>query len=420
MKRKLFRARLACHIIGYNLARLLSSEISPGRFLYAVKKQMLISSLLENAKCSKVGDRYFLDPFAPFFPGPFFNRMLENNSVDCYPLKPNHAQISITNLCPCRCFHCHVKNTQDEGKDLPKEKIFEAIDDIVASGFHVIFFVGGEPFSRFDDLVEFVRRARTGIDTRIWTSGVGADGGRLRLLREAGLEGICVSLDHHDEHIHNSQRCNRTAFRSACAAIRESSSLGMYTSAVCCVTSTMVKSGDIFKTVDFAESLGAHSIQINEIRPVGRANEGKDDTIFLAGEDKRILIDYYKAQNRSRRKMAIVMPWYNEEPDRFGCMATSGQNVYIDSEGNVQPCVLLKAAIGNILEQGFTAIWDEFVSRCRHPVRECIVHTLGDIINDSPVIPLPKTRTLEAWQQVVAMDPTDMFKRIAVRESREH
>ncbi len=150
-----------------------------------------------------------------------------------------------------------------------------------------------------------------------------------------------MSLDHHDEHIHNLQRCNKTAYTAACNATRESSSLGMYTSVVCCTTSTMAKSGDVFKTVDFAESLGAHSIQINEIRPVGGAGEGGDDTIFLTGENKRVLTDYYRAQNRSKRKIAIVMPSYNEEPDRFGCMATSGQNVNADAGGNVQPCVLL-------------------------------------------------------------------------------
>lgn len=417
MKRTLFKGRLICYVLRHNLLMLLSGKISMHRFIYAIKKQVIISSLFKDTKYSRVGNKYFIDPFAPYFPGPRYDKMLDNNSVDRFPLKPNHAQISITNICPNNCFHCHVKNTQDINKDLPKEKIFETIDDIIKSDFHVMFFVGGEPFCRFDDLMEFISYTRNHMDTRIFTSGVGADSKRLKILKAAGLEGICISLDHYDEKIHNQQRGNNIAFKSACDAIKESSGLGIYTSVVCCTTSGMVKSGGIFKTVDFAELLGAHSIQINEIRPVGKAKEAGDETIFLTKEDKQLLIDYYKTQNKSKRKIAIVMPWYNEEPYNFGCMATSGQNVYIDAQGNVQPCVLLKTSIGNIMQQNFRTIWNEFIPYCRHPIRECLVHVLSDAINDSPIIPLPKSRTLELWQEVTKMEPIDIFKRIGVKQS---
>lgn len=417
MKRRIFKIWLLAYIVLYNLIKLLSFKMSLSRFIYTLKRQVIVSSLFRDSKYSKVGGKYFLDPFAPSFPGRFFRKMLDNNSMDRYPLKPNHAQISITNLCPCHCFHCHVINTQDASKDLPRERIFEAIDDIVTSDFHVIFFVGGEPFSRFDDLLEFVRYARKNLDTRIFTSGIGATGSRLRLLKEAGLQGICVSLDHFDERIHNQQRNNNAAFESACFAIRESARLGIYTSAVCCTTSWMVESGDVFRVVDFAESLGAHSVQLNEIRPAGRAGGIKDRKVFLTQRDKEILIDYYRSQNRGKRRTAVVMPWYNEEPDRFGCMATSGQNAYIDALGNVQPCVLLKVSIGNILEERFSAIWNEFIRHCRHPVRECLVQTLHQAIDESCITPLPKTRTLELWQEVTQIEPTDIFKRTRMKQT---
>ena len=56
----------------------------------------------------------------------------------------------------------------------------------------------------------------------------------------------------------------------------------------------MVRSGETFKVVDLAESLGAHSIQLNEIRPVGRAIEAEDRDFFLSDEDKAILIDFHR------------------------------------------------------------------------------------------------------------------------------
>jgi MoaA/NifB/PqqE/SkfB family radical SAM enzyme len=405
-------------VLGHNLTLLLRFKMSPGRFAYTIRKQMILSSLLKDAKQVRVGKKYFVNPFIPYFPGKFFRKVLNNNSVRQYPLKPNYAQISITNVCPCECYHCHVQNTQDRSADLPREKVMEAIDQISEADFPVIFFVGGEPMSRFSDLVEFVRRSARTMDTRIFTSGVGVTLERLMILKEAGLEGICVSLDHFDEKIHNAQRRNIQAYKGACFTIAEASRIGFYVSAVCCTTGKMARSGEYEKVVDLAESLGAHSIQINEIRPVGRAIEQGDSDIFLSPEDKEILISYYKQQNRSRRKIAIVMPWYNEDPSLFGCMATSGQNVYINSDGHVQPCVLLNAGIGNIREESFADIWNRFIPLCEHPVRECIVHTLSERINSTEGHLLSAADTLELWPAFTEMEPADLYKKIRVEKRK--
>jgi MoaA/NifB/PqqE/SkfB family radical SAM enzyme len=415
MNTKLLKIRILLYILGHNILSLASLKMSPGTFFYTIRKQFLLSSLFKDAKYAKVGKKYFVNPFAPYFPGKYFSKMLDNNSVRQYPLKPNYAQISITNVCPCECYHCHVENTQDRSLDLPKEKVFEAIDDIIDAEFPVMFFVGGEPMSRFNDLVEFVKSAKRKMDTRIFTSGVGVTTEKLKILKEAGLEGICVSLDHYEEQIHNDQRKNNQAFKSAVFTINEAARLGFYVSAVCCTTGRMARSGEYKKVVDLAESLGAHSIQINEIRPVGRANGNGNSELFLTGKDKELLIDYYKTQNNSKRKIAIVMPWYNEEPEIFGCMATSGQNVYINSKGHVQPCVLLNASIGNIYENSFKEVWSKFIPLCEHPVRECIVHTLSDKINNSKSHLLPPDETIALWPEFSKMEPSDLFKKIKMK-----
>ncbi len=411
MEKKLLKLRMLFFMLRHNIYSLITLKMSYKRFLYAIKKQVILSSFFKDEKYIKVNHKYFLNPFAPYFPGKYFKKMLDNNSVNKYPLKPNYAQISITNICPCDCFHCHVENTQDRSADLPKEIILEAIEDIIDAEFPVIFFVGGEPMSRFEDLVQFVKCAKKGMDTRIFTSGVGVNIKRLRILKEAGLEGICVSLDHYEELIHNSQRKNNMAYKSACFTITEASKMGFYVSAVCCTTGEMVKTGEFKKVVNLAESLGAHSIQLNEIRPVGRANKHKDTDIFLTQKDKELLISYYKQQNKSKREIAIVMPWYNEDPTKFGCMATSGQNTYINSEGIVQPCVLLNAGLGNIKEARFKEIWSRFTLLCKHPVRECIVYTLNDKISSSKTKYLPAEETLDLWPTFHKMEPSDLFKK---------
>jgi MoaA/NifB/PqqE/SkfB family radical SAM enzyme len=178
----------------------------------------------------------------------------------------------------------------------------------------------------------------------------------------------------------------------------------------------MIHSGEISTMVDFVESLNAHSIQLNEIRPVGNAKKNENDNFFLTNREKQILIQYYKEQNCSSRKIAIVMPWYNEEPDRFGCTATSGQHAYVDAMGNVQPCVLLKASLGNIHHQSFFQIWNEFSKKCKHPVKNCIVYPFNRYIDTSEIIPLPPEKTMEVWAEICRHEPSAIFKKIKVTE----
>jgi MoaA/NifB/PqqE/SkfB family radical SAM enzyme len=178
----------------------------------------------------------------------------------------------------------------------------------------------------------------------------------------------------------------------------------------------MIHNGETFSMVDFAESLGAHSIQLNEIRPVGHAQKSANEDFFLKAEDKKTLISYYKKQNHSDRKIAVVMPWYNEEPDRFGCTATSGQHAYVDAQGNVLPCVLLKASVGNIRDKRFFSVWKDFSLKCRHPVKDCIIYPYNKIISESPETPLPPSKTMSIWEDMCKIEPTDIFKKLQVKE----
>lgn len=407
------RLKLLATIVKRNLWLLFTFQMSFSRFFYSLRKQIILSSLFRDAKYKVIGHKIFIDPFAPYFPSPFFTKVMDNNSLDTFPLKPIHGQVAITDVCPCQCTHCHVVNTQRHV--LSKDVVFSIIEDMARLDFPLVIFVGGEPLTRYDDLKEFISAAKDKMDTRIFTSGVGATPERLKELKKAGLQGICVSLDHYKEDVHNERRGYKNAFRYACQTIRDASGMGFYVSVVCCTTRSMIYSGDTFRMVDFAESLGAHSIQINEIRPVGRALASQDRDFFLTREDKEVLIAYYKEQNRSERSIAVVMPWYNEESDRFGCTATSGQHAYVDAEGNVQPCVLLKASLGNVHKTGFYDIWKEFSGHCKHPVRECIVYPFNRIVENATTVPISREEVMKVWPSMTEIESTDIFKRIKVR-----
>jgi MoaA/NifB/PqqE/SkfB family radical SAM enzyme len=292
---------------------------------------------------------------------------------------------------------------------MSRETILALIGKLVTHDFPMLFFVGGEPFSRFDDLAAFVRAASPHMDTRVFTSGVGASQERLAELRRAGLCGVFVSLDAADPDVHNAKRRHPLAFASACATIRQAAAEGLYVSVVCCTTGSMVRDGSFRAVVDLAEQLGAHSIQLNEIRPVGSAAESGLDDVFLTASDKAALVAYLKEQNGSPRRISVAMPWYLEEPYNLGCMATSAQKVYIDAQGHVQPCELLKVSLGNIQDRDFDDIWREFRARSRYPVTDCIVWNYRDAISASDLKPLPPARTMSTWPAMTRLPMAETY-----------
>jgi MoaA/NifB/PqqE/SkfB family radical SAM enzyme len=47
-----------------------------------------------------------------------------------------------------------------------------------------------------------------------------------------------------------------------------------------------------------------------------------------------------------------------EAPENMGCMMAGHSHLYIDSFGNVEPCVFLPVTFGNILQEDFSIILD--------------------------------------------------------------
>ncbi len=126
------------------------------------------------------------------------------------PLKA--AGLLVTTWCPARCRHCYVCAG-------PERSAWMAVEDatahlaalahlgVPAEGIHL---GGGEPFGRFDRLLEIVRAARdVGLEgvgyvetSGAWASADGLVRDRLRALAEAGMRQISISADpYHQEFV---------------------------------------------------------------------------------------------------------------------------------------------------------------------------------------------------------------------------
>lgn len=409
----ILRGRLLVFVVFSNLRLLWRGEISWRQFALAIRRQLILSSITRDAKLVRTGDKIFIHSYLPHFPSRFFQKSMANNSKERYPLKPNYITISITHKCPCQCSHCHA---QDSGEcEPPLSRLVQLIREAVEFEFPVVNFSGGEPLSRFDDLLGLVKEAHAQMDTRLFTSGVGGTSERWRRLADAGLVGAQISLDSYSEEAHNRRRGYHGAYKASCQAIRDAVKAGLHVEVICCTRSSMIRSGEVFKTVDFVEGLGAQAIQLQAIKPAGGAMKAQDPDLFFAGEDKRTLIRYQREQNRGPRRIAIVLPWRDEEPDRMGCTAVSGQHAYVDVSGEVSPCSLLRLSLGNVQERSFKEIWGAFLRQCEHPVRDCAVFRLADRLSREKKLPLPPERTLELWPELRGLPPSDLALKLRIK-----
>ena len=102
--------------------------------------------------------------------------------------------LELTNICPYRCPQCYLPFDTSE-KIMPEEQALHWIDEAEKNGIQYVNMSGGETlcYPYLDDLVR--ECARRGMKASVSVSGKYASAIRLQALRDAGIYGICVSLN---------------------------------------------------------------------------------------------------------------------------------------------------------------------------------------------------------------------------------
>lgn len=129
--------------------------------------------------------------------------------------------MQVTDSCPFECPQCYARRGSCH---LPPERAEYLLDRIFRNRFGVLQITGGEPlvYPYLDELLRFcaVRRIRTAVAT----SGYGCTSERLRELKEAGLDCLCVSLNGSTREIHEK---TRQGYATALAALENARSEGL-------------------------------------------------------------------------------------------------------------------------------------------------------------------------------------------------
>jgi len=375
----------------------------------------LTARLLKEAKFGKVIRhnrtlRFSLS--APRWPSAAFDHMAANGGLNLAkagtPLRlhVDQAILAITRRCAFSCEHCYERFNLGDEDPVPFSRWREVVEEIQEIGAGLITFSGGEPFLRYDDLIKLVAAGdKTASEFHVHTSGHGVTFERAKELKQAGLEAAAVGLDDATPDHHDRLRGSPGAFREAREALSHFGEAGLFTYMNTCLSQRLVRSGGLPKLLQLAHDAGVGAVRFLEPRPCG-GYFGRDPESLFSELDRRQTEDFYAQANKGGPYAGLPFIFYEryiEAPERLGCRLGGMSLFYIDSLGNVLPCVFVPVTFGNIMQEDFGTIWKRMREAAPRPLKaECASFTLADAIQGKQAsgltMPIPYPKIKREWE----------------------
>lgn len=333
----------------------------------------------------KFGEYVVLDSTYPPYPSKAFNKRIANyiNHLDMTELPTGILSISITNSCPYACAFCSTNARKKTENDLDEELLKRTIRQVEEAGVPTIIMHGGEPMYRYDRFLRLIKHVRP--ETCLWTftTGYGVTAERAKELKESGLFGVWVSLDHFDPDVHNRMRGHPDAFDNACRAVEHFKNAGIYTCLSLVPPQEFSDRETFLKYYDLARELGVAEIRIMEMKPSGR--EACRGVTQHRSELEQLQIDLYNDPTYRYHPPLSGLSNYLEKDHALGCQCRF-EYLFITSTGDVQPCEATEVSFGNIQEEDFVTIYDRIREAFPCPSTGCI-----------PIVMFPE---VQAYQEV--------------------
>lgn len=224
---------------------------------------------------------------------------------------------------------------------------------------------------RFDDLLSLLESGDKDMsDFHLHSSGHGVTPEKARQVRKAGLQAAGVGVDDFRSECHDAIRGYPGAFQEALRAIKSFQDAGVFTYINMCLTKNLVRSGTLWKYLEFVKSLEVGIIRVLEPKPCGGYFQASPEDLF-SEVDRKAVTDFFLAvsgQHRYRSYPLISYESYFEAPQRMGCGMAGYSHFYINSLGNVQPCVFVPVSFGNIMEEDFLTTFKRMKRKIPSPL----------------------------------------------------
>lgn len=294
-----------------------------------------------------------------------------------YIERPILSEVALTYDCNVCCRFCYAgcecvpssgpgkssgRRESASASELRGRPDFRKILDIIRKEAEVpsVSFTGGEPMLA-PDLFELIAYARDelGMRVNLITNGTLIDAAAARRLKEAGLASAQVSIEADRSDVHDAITGVPGSFGASVNGLVSLRDAGIYAHphATLCRINSAVADG----LPAHAKKMGADRFSLNMVIPAGRAQEPELGIGYseIPGILSRVMA--------AARRDAIQFFWYSPTPmclfnpiplglGNKGCSACEGL-LSVNPAGELLPCSSWPEPLGNLLGDGFDAIW---------------------------------------------------------------
>lgn len=406
-------ACIALHVAGRYLFR-----VKPSEYLQFLRRALILLLNFWPNKAVRIASGYKIYIYLPAYPSPAFFRALEAKLLSTPP-GPVSVVYSTTKACSYHCPHCYQR--QDAGADMSEEVLIATARALKKVGVSFLNIEGGEPFLRYERLLHLVQA--TADATEIWvnTTGDGVTRERLSALKDAGLNGIMVSIHAPGADAHDGFTGVPGSFDTACRTLRLCRELQIGAAINSVLSETDIKEGKLDALMALAYSLDCDFVQLIHPKPaglwLGNPDAVQTASAFLASL-RATHLRYNSRQTRTLPVLAAQV--FEERPEGLGCTAGGVDRFYVNATGEVQPCEFLNVSFGNVTREPFEAIFARMRQAFAAPVKEwpCCTqsHRIVELLreNKMTVTPLPSEHAAEFMAGWNRGEQPDVYRRMGL------
>jgi Fe-coproporphyrin III synthase len=334
-------------------------------------------------------------------------------------MKIKHINFAVTYNCNSRCIHCNIWKRKPEGELTLAQIKQSLIQDPLLKSLESVGITGGEPFLRKDLIDICLSFSRAFPNVHIGVASHGMTGLKITerslMIRDAlpaGKFSMSISIDGL-ENEHDTVRGIPGAFEKTMQTVRALKAEGMNL----CLSFTLTPSN--FKSVMYVYELARETgvgfitrfaqnspyygnLEKNFTQDPSWVNEA---TSLLNSVIGRILETYDLQQNTIDPYIYFLIkaPEYTFMRKRLLPCYSGSHSLFIDSFGNVYPCIMLQEAIGNLLSESLTSLYH---STSASRIREDIAQKKCNCWTECETI-----RNLEAEQDVLRWNSREVLPR---------
>jgi len=284
---------------------------------------------------------------------------------------------NITRHCNLACEHCYIDATSAAFEELRLEEGIRLIDELADLGIPMLILTGGEPLLSRNFYAYAFHAKEIGLRTVMSTNGTLITPEVARLLKEAEIRYVGVSLDSCRPDVHDKFRGVEGAYARAIDGLKNARDAGLKTGLR--VTLTKDNWHEIPALLDLTLAMKVPRFCLYHLVPAGRGADIADRDV--TAEERRSVIRFLAEaavelkdeeieilSTDSPMDGAYLLEMLKDDPEKRervrkllknagGC--TAGVKVAnINHRGDVLPCHFMpEVVVGNVRERSFSDIW---------------------------------------------------------------